>query len=197
MARWRWKRSAEILGGLNDLRWLVILVRVGVELRSFVNCRVRLKDDTRCCHWEFKWAGRSVGQWFWTSDGMSSDTDNPYAAPSSGTRANGGFSGRRTALVGVLRITLATVSLLIGLPSFLLGAFYLAAIGWVLATEPITGIRDFMIADCSLLLGLGTAWTIAGWQYWNRQYAIAAIASLVGVVICVIVAAIMAFVRHG
>ena len=128
---------------------------------------------------------------------MSSDTDNPYAAPLSATAVNGRRSSWSIAVAGVCRVALAGVSFLIGATSLLLGAYGLTGIGWLMATEPITSIRDFMVAGCSLFLGLGTAWIIAGWYYWKRRYRCAVIATGVGVLICVVVIGIMEFSRHG
>jgi hypothetical protein len=100
-------------------------------------------------------------------------------------------------LVGVFRIALAAVSFLIGVPSIFSGMYGVSEIGWYLATQPTTAITDSMIASSLLLLGLGIAWIIAGWQYWKRQYLYGVIANSVGILICVSITLIMILVRHG
>lgn len=127
---------------------------------------------------------------------MSSDTDNPYAAPILGARVNDHRSRSRVALVGVCRISLVGASFLIGTLSVLLGVLSCARLGWQIATEPISAIRAFMIGGCAFFLGLGVTWIIAGWFYWTRRYFCAIVANGVGVLICVIVHAVMEFVSR-
>lgn len=88
------------------------------------------------------------------------------------------------------RLIPASISFLLGLASFIFGVFAVAVMAYVLMTqnagEPLSG----MIAGCTLYLGFGVTWMLAGWLYWHRYYRIAAAANGVGILFPVVLFAI-------
>jgi hypothetical protein len=63
-----------------------------------------------------------------------------------------------------------------------------AIIVYVVVTENRGQIFVGMLVASLVYLGSGSAWMIAGWFYWHRQYRNALIANVVGVVSCVLIA---------
>lgn len=116
---------------------------------------------------------------------MTADIDNPYASPSAD--ANGYARVSRWHLVP------ATASFLIGGASFVFGLFAVAVMTYVLWKHQASETLGGMIAGCSLYLGFGASWMVAGWYYWKRRYRRGLIASGFGVLIPVVLFAILGF----
>ncbi|MFN0021217.1 MAG: hypothetical protein ACKVP0_23460 [Pirellulaceae bacterium] len=118
--------------------------------------------------------------------GMTTDRDNPYSAP---------------ALIGdYTRVTRwhvvpAAASFVIGAASFGLGlgVFAVGMNMLVLSTQHANAAIDGMVAGCSLYLGFGAAWMVAGWCYGKRRFCRGLIATGFGVLIPVVLFAILGF----
>jgi hypothetical protein len=116
---------------------------------------------------------------------MTTDVDNPYASPTLDT--SGYAHVKRWHLVP------AAASFLIGVASFVFGLIAVAVMTYVLWTHQANETLGGMIAGCSLFLGFGASWMVAGWYYWKRRYRRGLIASGFGVLIPVVLFAIFGF----
>lgn len=116
---------------------------------------------------------------------MTTDIDNPYASPA--LDANGYRRVRRWHLVP------AVASFLIGMSSVVAGLFAVAVMSYVVWTHQAKETLVGMIAGCSLYIGFGGSWMVAGWYYWKRRYRRGLIASGFGVLILVVLFAILGF----
>ncbi|MGN6546355.1 MAG: hypothetical protein ACTHK7_14980 [Aureliella sp.] len=114
---------------------------------------------------------------------MSDLEPNPYSPPLQGPDA--------AALATRWRVIPAAASFLIGLASFTLG---IAAVGITVNAVVLQSAKQplgLMIAGCSLYLGFGIAWIVAGRLYWRGRYRAAAIANGVGILFPVVLFAIL------
>ncbi len=123
---------------------------------------------------------------------MNTDTDNPYASPTSATS--------KSVRVTRWHIVAAAASFLIGIASFAFGLFAVGAMIYVLWTPQANRLIGDpnemlfgMIAGCSMYLGFGTSWIVAGWYYWNRRYLRGLIATGIGILFPFAVFAILGF----
>jgi hypothetical protein len=111
------------------------------------------------------------------------DIKNPYA-PSSLTTDE---SVRLTRW----HIVPAAASLGIGAASFGFGLFAVAVMTHALWTHQANETLGGMIAGCSLYLGFGTSWMVAGWYYLTRRFRRGLVATGLGILIPVILFAIL------
>lgn len=88
------------------------------------------------------------------------------------------------------RLIPASISFLLGLASFIFGVFAVAVMMYVLMTQNAAETLGGMIAGCSLYLGFGVTWMLAGWLYWHRRYGIAAATNAAGILFPVVLFAI-------
>jgi len=116
---------------------------------------------------------------------MTIDMDNPYASPALDTGDHAGVTR--------WRLVTAAASFVIGAASFVFGLFAVAVMTYVLSTHQANGTLGGMIAGCSLYLGFGASWMVAGWYYWKRRYRRWLIAAGFGVLIPVVLFTILGF----
>ena len=110
---------------------------------------------------------------------MSPDTDNPFTPPAAGTHEPVRFMP--------WRIVPAAASFLVGAASFGFGLLGVAVMAYSSWPEPTTDWLVLITARCSMFLGFGASWMVAGWYYWKRRYGHGLIANGVGVLITAIV----------
>jgi hypothetical protein len=113
----------------------------------------------------------------------STDT-NPYLPPKE-------ISDSAASFIVRWRLIPASISFLLGFASFLFGVFAVVVMAYVLITQNANETVGGMIAGCTLYLGFGVSWMVAGWWYWRRRYRIAAVANGVGVLFPVVLFAIL------
>jgi hypothetical protein len=116
---------------------------------------------------------------------MATDIDNPYAAPALDT----GDYNR----VPRWHLVPAAASFMIGAASFGLGLFAVAMMTHVLLTQQANETLGGMVAGCSLYLGFGVSWMVAGWYHWKRRFRRGLIAAGFGVLIPVVLFTILGF----
>lgn len=115
---------------------------------------------------------------------MQDVDSNPYSPPEL-------LSDSAAAFITRWRLVPASISFFLGLASFMFGVFAVAVMAYVLMTQNANETVGGMIAGCTLYLGFGATWMMAGWCYWRRRYRIAAVANGVGVLFPVILIAIL------
>ena len=122
---------------------------------------------------------------------MNMDFDNPYAAPNT--------TGQERAPAMRWRIFPAAASFLFGVASFGVGLAAVAIMSYLLwrrqGREALPGEATLgsMVAGCSLYLGFGASWMLAGWYYWKARYRHGITASAFGNLIPVVLFAIFGF----
>jgi hypothetical protein len=119
------------------------------------------------------------------------DMDNPYASPAE--YASPALEAGQYARATGWRLVPAAASFVIGAASFVFGLFAVGVMTYLLSTHQATEGPPFMIAGCSLYLGFGASWMIAGWYYWKRRYRRGLIASVFGVLIPIVLFATLGF----
>lgn len=114
---------------------------------------------------------------------METDSTNPYAPPAVGAAVR----------VRPLRwrIVPAAASFLVGLLSFGIGLAGAGAITFVLLMRLPNEVPRGPIAGCSMYLGFGASWMLAGWWYWTRRYGRGLIANAIGALIVGVLIAIL------
>jgi hypothetical protein len=110
---------------------------------------------------------------------MATNTDNPYTPPAAETRGPAGLTQ--------WRLVPAAVSFLLGAASFGFGLSGVAFMAYYARPEQTTDWLVLITARCSLFLGFGAAWMVAGWYFWCRRYGSGLIANGVGVLFAAIV----------
>ena len=85
------------------------------------------------------------------------------------------------------RIVPAAASFLVGAASFGIGLLGVAVMAYSSWPEPTADWLVLITARCSMFLGFGASWMVAGWYYWKRRYGRGLIANGVGVLITAIV----------
>jgi hypothetical protein len=107
---------------------------------------------------------------------MATDIDNPYAPPALEAAVPARPSG--------WRVVPAAASFLVGVVSFGVGLVAVAMMTYALWTHrPTTVTLGGMIAACTMYLGFGSLWMLAGWCYWKRRYYRGLIATGIGALI--------------
>jgi hypothetical protein len=106
---------------------------------------------------------------------------NPYQPPEvSGSPSEA--SGTATHPTG-WRLVPAVFCFCLGFASFCFGLFAVAVMLYVLLIRKEWSFYGGMLAGCSLYLGFGIAWMLAGWLYWQRRFGFGLIATLLGMLI--------------
>jgi len=85
----------------------------------------------------------------------------------------------------------AAGSFTIGLASFVFGTIAVAIMAYVVFTQNANETMGGMLAGCTLYLGFGTSWMIAGWCYWRQKYRIAMAVNFLGILFPVLLVAIL------
>ncbi|MFO0818889.1 MAG: hypothetical protein U1A77_13160 [Pirellulales bacterium] len=114
---------------------------------------------------------------------MTTDIDNPYAPPS--------VSAGDRARPSRWRIVPAAGAFLIGLASLGIGLAAVAVMTYVLLIRQPNATLGGMIAGCSMYLGFGGSWMLAGWYYWREQYRRGLIVTAIGAMIPAVLFAIL------
>ena len=113
------------------------------------------------------------------------DIDNPDASPPLDTN--------ESARVTRGHIALAVVSFSIGAASFAVGLSCVEVMTRATWAHDANDTLGNMIAGCSLYLGFGASWMVAGRYYWKQRYRRGLVASGFGVLIPVVLFAILGF----
>ena len=114
---------------------------------------------------------------------MQDADTNPYS-PASPTLDS-------TAIATRWRLVPASISFLFGLASYVFGMFAIAVMAYVSIMQNANESLGGMIAGCTLYLGFGVSWMLAGWLYWRRSYRVALMANGFGVLVSVVLFAIL------
>ena len=107
---------------------------------------------------------------------MATAIDNPYAPPAVQTDART-YPTR-------WRVVPAAASFLVGVVSFGVGVVAVAMMTYALWAHRATTVTlGEMIAACSMYLGFGSLWMLAGWCYWKGRYYRGLVATGIGALI--------------
>jgi hypothetical protein len=116
---------------------------------------------------------------------MSNVDLNPYAAPRVADTISAGRRKPRWRLIP------ATFFFLLGCLSLLVGLFGVAIILAAVFTQRNLEPLGDVLAGCSLYLGVGISWSVAGWFYWSERYRMALAATAMGILIPVVLFSIL------
>jgi hypothetical protein len=115
---------------------------------------------------------------------MTDQNTNPYSSPRSYEANDPRFRFRWRVIPAALFFTFGALI-------FCFGIFAVSIAAYVIAVLQNYGRLPEMIAGCSLYLGLGASWMIAGWFYLHGKFRNALLATAVGIVIPIVVFLIM------
>lgn len=117
------------------------------------------------------------------ADGVGTDIENPHAPLAVDAQ-------ERTHPVR-WRIIPAATFFAIGVASLGIGLAAVAIMTYVLLTQQANERVGGMIAGCSMYLGFGASWSLAGWLYWHERYRYGLIATTIGALIPAVLFAIL------